>query len=244
MASSRRVVTRRGFLATAAAGIVAPYVLTSEALGAEGAKPASDRIVIATIGVGGQGSGHLGIRGDARVRYAAVCDVDDAHLANALKAVGGACQGTKDFRQILDRKDIDAVTIATPDHWHALITLLACQAGKDVYCEKPLSRSVVEGRRMVEAARRFGRVVQMGTQHRSRGVIRQACEWVRNNRLGKPEKVRLWVWKNRYQAVQPRSPCRRASTTRCGSAPPPGRPTTPPAATSTSAGSWTTPAAT
>jgi len=157
------------------------------------------------IGVGGQGSGLLGgFHSNPRCRVAAVCDVYEPHLSRANKRVGHA-DAYKDFRRVLDRKDIDAVVVATPDHWHAPITVMACQAGKDVYCEKPLSRTVTEGREMVKAARRYERVVQMGTQHRSRAVIRQVCEWVRNGRIGNVEKVRLWVWRNRQHKPVPNS---------------------------------------
>jgi predicted dehydrogenase len=190
MASSERSVSRRGFLVRAAAGLAAPYCLTSGALGAEGKTPASDRVVAAVIGTGGRGMGLLDIHGMARCTVAAVCDVDQTRLAGARQRIG-SCEAYADFRRILDRKDIDAVLLGTPDHWHALMTVLACESGKDVYCEKPLCRTVVEGRRMVQAARRSGRVVQMGTQYRSIARSRQACEWVRNGRLGRVHTVRL-----------------------------------------------------
>ncbi|MBL7223006.1 MAG: Gfo/Idh/MocA family oxidoreductase [Candidatus Brocadiae bacterium] len=202
---SQRNVTRRSFLAQVAS-VAAPYVLTSTALGAGGKAAASDRIVVGAIGTGGRGMGLLGMNRYPNCSIAAVCDVFEPHLARAQKAIGGTCEAVADFRRIIDRTDVDAVTIGTPDHWHALITIMGCQSGKDVYCEKPLSRTAHEGREMVKAARRYGRVVQMGTQHRSRAVIRQVCEWVRNGRLGKVEKVRLWVWRNRQQAPVPDQP--------------------------------------
>jgi predicted dehydrogenase len=197
-----RSVTRRSFLAKTSVASLVPYFLTGDVLGAA---PPSDRIVVGVIGVGGQGGSHLSFNNYAQSRIAAVCDVDSTRLSAAQKRLGG-CDGTGDFRRILDRADIDAVTIATPDHWHAPITVMACRAGKDVYCEKPLCRTAFEGRRMVETARRYGRVVQMGTQHRSRSVIRQVCEWVRNGRIGTVEKVRLWVWRNRQHAFTPNVP--------------------------------------
>jgi len=199
-------VSRRSFLARAGASLAAPYFLTSGALGAPGKKPASDRIIAGAIGVGGRGTGLLAMNNYPQCSIVAVCDVYDKHLARGQKRVGGKCEVTKDFRNIIDRSDIDAIMIGTPDHWHALITILACQSGKDVYCEKPLSRTAHEGREMVKAARRYGRIVQMGTQHRSRAVIRQVAEWVRNGRLGKVEKVRLWVWRNRQHAPVPNQP--------------------------------------
>jgi predicted dehydrogenase len=142
------------------------------------------------VGCGGRGGGLLSINDDPRCTIAAVCDVDMDRMATAKNRIG-TCDAYQDFRRILDRQDIDAVLIATPDHWHAAVTVMACQAGKDVYCEKPLCRTIDEGRKMVEAARRYDRVVQMGTQYRSIARSRQACEWVRNGRLGKVHTVRL-----------------------------------------------------
>jgi len=183
--------TRRGFLTTVGAGVAGPWVVTSGALGGPEKAPASDRIQLGVIGTGGRGMALLGMNGYPRCKVAAVCDVYRPHMLRAQKAIGGSCDGVTDFRQILDRADIDAVATGTPDHWHALITVMACQSGKDVYCEKPLCRTIADGRAMVEAARRYGRVVQMGSQYRSLGHVRQFCEWVRNGRFGKIERVRL-----------------------------------------------------
>lgn len=160
--------TRRQFLAqttsAVAATFAAPWIIPSSAFGA------NERIVTGHIGVGGQGGGNLG----AFLKLAspaAVCDVDKKRLATAVvrveKETKKPCEGFGDYRKLLDRKDIDAVVISTPDHWHALTTIHACQAGKDVYCEKPLSLTIVEGRKMVEAARAHGRIVQTGSQQRS-----------------------------------------------------------------------------
>jgi predicted dehydrogenase len=154
------------------------------ALGADGEKP-SNRIRIGSIGVGNQGRGNLG----AFVKNAvAVCEVDRDRLAAAAATVEKA--GTKpqafgDYRKLLDLKDVDAVVITTPDHWHAIQTVQACQAGKDVYCEKPLTLFVTEGRAIVKAARENKRVVQTGSQQRSAKEFRQACELVRNGAIGK-----------------------------------------------------------
>jgi len=202
-------LSRRSFLAMAGAGLAAPYFLTSRALGAGAKAPASDRVVVGGIGVGGRGTALLGMDADPRCTVAAVCDVYQPHLSRAEQRLG-KCYAYTDFRRVLERNDIDAVFVAAPDHWHALITTMACKAGKDVYCEKPLARTVAEGREMVAVARKYRRVVQMGTQHRSRAVIRQVCEWVRNGRLGKIEKVRLWVWRNQQAKPVPNT------------APPPG----------------------
>lgn len=181
---------RRRFLSGMGLGLAVPTFLGGRVLGADGQAPPSERVVAALVGCGGRGMGLLGIRQDPRCAIAAVCDPDQQRAAAAGKQAGD-CEAVQDFRRVLDRRDIDAVLIGTPDHWHAAITVMACQAGKDVYCEKPLARTVQEGRKMVEAARRYDRVVQMGTQYRSIGRTRQMCEWVRNGRLGKVHTVRL-----------------------------------------------------
>ena len=142
----------------------------------------SESIVLGFIGVGGMGSGLLNIfKGFPDVRIAAVCDVHEPHLRRAQSAADGKSEAYHDFRKLLDRKDIDAVVIATPDHWHALQMIAACQAGKDVYVEKPLSLCVDEGRRMVEAARKNKRVTQVGLMRRSSAFCRDACEFVRKD---------------------------------------------------------------
>jgi len=193
---------RRGFLKQAGVGLAAPWLVTGRALGAPDRAPASERVVAALVGCGGRGGSLLSIHGDPRCTVAAVCDVDQNRVAAAQKRVGG-CDAYGDFRRVLDREDIDAVLVATPDHWHAPITIMACQAGKDVYCEKPLCRTIAEGRRMVEAARRYDRVVQMGTQYRSMARVRQVCEWLRNGRLGKIGTVRLSHPSNRTHPCEP-----------------------------------------
>ncbi|MBS0205101.1 MAG: Gfo/Idh/MocA family oxidoreductase [Planctomycetes bacterium] len=180
-----RKLNRRSFLA-ASTVLAAPYFVPFRAFGA------NERIVTAHIGVGGQGTSNLNAFLGKGVSAAAVCDVDSERLAKAVKVVtakGHACEGYKDYRQVLERKDIDAVVISTPDHWHALTTIHACQADKDVYCEKPLSLTVAEGRQMVNAARQHKRVVQTGSQQRSDNRFRLACELVRSGRLGKIREV-------------------------------------------------------
>jgi predicted dehydrogenase len=202
MSISGNRLNRRRFLKTTGLGLAAPAFVSASTLGLAADAPPSERVTAALIGCGGRGMGLLGIKGDPRCKMAAVCDVDKDRMAAAKKQVG-ECDVYQDFRPILDRRDIDAVLIGTPDHWHAAITVMACQAGKDVYCEKPLCRSVDEGRKMVEAARRYDRVVQMGTQYRSIARTRQACEWVRNKRLGDVRTVRLSHASNRVQPVEP-----------------------------------------
>jgi len=201
MTARSRQYNRRRFLRTAGMGIVAASFGASRGLrGAD--QPISERVVAALIGCGGRGKDLLSINQDPRCSIAAVCDVDERHVADARKRIG-QCDVYKDFRRILDRSDIDAVLIATPDHWHAAMTVMACQAGKDVYCEKPLCRTIGEGRKMIEAARRYDRVVQMGTQYRSMSGTRQACEWIRNGRLGKVHTVRMSHPPNPVQPAEP-----------------------------------------
>ena len=173
-------LSRRRVLAGASAAVAAPLLLPARVFGA------GDRLTFGVIGVNGQGLADLG---GVKDQVAAVCDVDKNHVARAVDRCGGKAEGFGDFRKLLERKDLDAVIVATPDHWHALITIQACKAGKDVYCEKPLTLTVVEGRKVVETAREQKRIVQTGSQQRSGKDFRLACELVRNGRLGKIQKV-------------------------------------------------------
>ncbi|MFC1805861.1 Gfo/Idh/MocA family oxidoreductase [Planctomycetota bacterium] len=161
----RRQVTRRGFLGTAAAtAFAAPLFVKSTAFGA------NDQFTMGFVGMGGQGRGDLGgFLGFSELRAVAVCDVHEAHREGARKRVNGRygnndCACVNDFREITERPDIDAVFCATPDHWHAIITVSALRNGKDVYCEKPETLTIREGRIMVETARRYGRVFSGGSQ--------------------------------------------------------------------------------
>jgi predicted dehydrogenase len=162
--------TRREFLKAAGAAIAVPYVITSSALGAEDIPPASERIVMGGIGIGNMGRGDQGaFLGRADVQYVAVCDVRKGARDQAKGKVDDHykntdCQAYNDFRELLARTDIDAVHVATPDHWHAIQVIEACRNGKDVYCQKPETRTLREGPLMVEAARRYSRVVSGGSQ--------------------------------------------------------------------------------
>ncbi|MBE3098413.1 MAG: Gfo/Idh/MocA family oxidoreductase [Planctomycetes bacterium] len=200
------VITRRNLLKGAAAvALGAPYIASASALGAAGRPSASNRIGIAHIGVGGRGGGLMsGFLGDGDVQVLAVCDIDDNRRAGAKKRVDAAysqqapgtyagCKDYKEFREVLDRPDVDGVVIATPDHWHGLLTTLAAKAGKDVYCEKPMASTIGDGRAAADAIRRYGRVFQTGSQERSTGTSRYACELVRNGRLGKIHTIRTWL---------------------------------------------------
>jgi predicted dehydrogenase len=162
---------------------------------------ANDEIRIATVGVGGQGSYHTSIFSEIPgVRYVAVCDADQNHVDGRVKFFadkGIKVDGYTDVRRLLDRKDIDVITSATPNHWHALVTVWACQAGKDVYIEKPASHEIWEGRKMVEAARKYDRIVQIGTQKRSSEAHPAAFEWIRQGNIGKIKWVRGFCYKAR-----------------------------------------------
>ncbi len=188
---SSRTWTRRGFLKTAAATAAAPYVLTSSALGGPDKAPASERIVMGAVGVGGRGTGIMrGAMGHRDVQMVAVCDVVGRHRDRAKGYVDAGndnkdCACVKDFREITRREDIDAITIGTPDHWHALIGIDAMLHEKDVYCEKPETLTVREGRRMTDIARRYGRVFSGGSQ-RVWGDYNWFHKMIAGGRIGKP----------------------------------------------------------
>ncbi|MCC6698875.1 MAG: Gfo/Idh/MocA family oxidoreductase [Candidatus Hydrogenedentes bacterium] len=172
-------LTRRNFLATTAALAAGPLILKSHA--AEGVS-ANDRINVAYIGVGRRAQQLMDLPKEGRI--VAYSDVFMARLEE-MKAKNPEARIYQDYREMLASPDIDAVVIATPDHWHALHTIHACEAGKDVYVEKPLSLTVHEGRAMVDAARKHGRIVQTGSQQRSMPNSRMGCELIRNGRIGK-----------------------------------------------------------
>jgi predicted dehydrogenase len=194
--STNSHLSRRQFLLSATAAIAVPYIIPRSVFGA------NERIVTGHVGVGGQGVANLKsfLKLANLAEPAALCDVDKDHLAAAMKvALAGKSEkpleGFRDYRRLLDRKDIDAVVVSTPDHWHALVTAHACQAGKDVYCEKPLTLTIAEGRKLVEVARKHNRVVQTGSQQRSeyKGMFRLACELVRSGKLGKLQEVQVGI---------------------------------------------------
>jgi hypothetical protein len=194
-------LTRRQFLKVSSlAAATAPLVLTAP-WAASGQKGPNDRITMGIIGTGTQGRGLMqNFLGQPGTQVVAVCDVDttrrehhrkkveEYYSAKADKDFKG-CTAYKNFQELLARKDIDAVVIATPDHWHAYIAIEACKAGKDIYCEKPLSLTIHQARAMVQAARKYNRVFQTGSMQRSSSEFRKACELVRNGRLGKIKQV-------------------------------------------------------
>jgi predicted dehydrogenase len=198
---TRRHFIQRGVAAAAATAVILPRAV----LGADGHIPPSERLSVGVIGTGKFGLvPHLSTLLDAAdVQVAAVCDVDTTRREYALKTVAAhdqnrsskGCKAYNDFRKVLERKDIDAVLIATPDHWHAIQVIEACQAGKDIYCEKPLSLTIHEAETMIQAVRKHGRILQTGSQQRSGelGPFTLACALVRSGRLGKVQTVQVGV---------------------------------------------------
>ena len=190
-------LTRRQFLRkTTTAVLVGGTMAAGKVFGA------NNRIRICTIGFHGQGGSHikdiLGLKDDAE--YVALCDVDSEVLEHGAKTVesaqGKAPKKYKDIREALQDKEIDAVTIATPNHWHSLAAVWACQAGKDVYVEKPLSHSIYEGRQLVAAAEKYGRMVQHGTQSRSNSTLIRDMKLIHDGFIGKIVESRGYVYKN------------------------------------------------
>lgn len=191
---SDRVISRRDLLAGAGAAAVGigvsgfPAIVRAESLRA-------DRVRIGMIGVGGRGNDNM--RAHMK-NIVAICDVDATHLAKAKATVEKANPGVTvatyaDYRKLLEDKNVDAVLISTPDHWHALTTIDSCMAGKDVYCEKPMTLTIAEGRAMVDAGRRFNRVIQVGSQQRSDPRFKMVCDIVRSGRLGKINTVKVGI---------------------------------------------------
>ena len=190
MQTSSRRSFLKGTLATAA-------VLLS----GQKTRGANDTINVAVVGFNGRGKSHIeGFSKLKGVRVAALCDVDTDVLARETKALQDkkiSVQTYTDIRKLLENKDIDVISIATPNHWHALISIWACQAGKDVYVEKPVSHNVSEGRRIVEAARKYNRIVQAGCQSRSNIGMREAIQFIHDGGLGKIKLVRGLCYKPR-----------------------------------------------
>lgn len=186
---------RRSFLKTAAIASAGVAALSHRAFAQS--KGANNKIVLGLIGAGGMGCANMrDFMKLPGVEIGAICDVDSTHAqkaAEVLKEQGRAPQVLKDFRALLDRKDIDGVIIGTPDHWHAIPFIAACEAGKDIYCEKPVSHSFVEAKAMMAAAKHFKCVVQIGTWQRSVPHFQQAIEFVRSGKLGKISVCRAWA---------------------------------------------------
>jgi len=199
---------RRDFLKTlpvAVAGVAGfPTIVKAATLGREGAVPPSDKIVMAGIGFGMQGIPNMrAFLQKDEVRWVAVCDLDTEHLKQAKDIVdqhygNTACATYHDFRELFARGDLDAVSIAVPDHWHAILSISAARAGLDIYGEKPFSHSLAEGRAMCDAVKRYGRVWQTGSWQRSVDNFHRACELVRNGRIGKILRVEVGLPQGHY----------------------------------------------
>jgi predicted dehydrogenase len=197
-------MTRRRFVGAAGvAGFGAPWVVAASALGKAEAPAASERVAVGIIGVGGRGMAHLqGLLSESQVvavadprlqRRLAAKESTERHYADALaKGAYRGCSAYNDFRELLARDDIDAVSICTPDHWHAVQAVAAARSGKDVLCEKPLGATLAEGRAVCDAMARYGRIFQHGTQRRSERGFAFACELVRNGRIGRLHTVRVY----------------------------------------------------
>ena len=188
-------LNRRRFLQSSAASVAA---LTA----ARAADKPNEKIHLAVLGLHGRGRGLLqGFSSFEDVEIVALCDPDENVIADALKSLAPRHKRkpkyVQDLRRVFEDRDVHAVVIATPDHWHALAAIWACQAGKHVYVEKPISHNLIEGRRMVEAARKYDRVVQVGTQRRSAAHVAAAAEFVRSGKLGKVPFARTWIAGNR-----------------------------------------------
>ncbi|HSW44842.1 MAG TPA: Gfo/Idh/MocA family oxidoreductase [Phycisphaerae bacterium] len=217
----RKNLSRRAFMKGAAAAVAAPYFVPASALGKSGWLPPSERITVGFIGIGNMGGGHLrGFIDDKQLQVVAVCDVDavkrkkskdsveEKYATDRQAGTFKGCDEYNEFERLLERKDINAVLIATPDHWHAIIAIAAARAGKDIYCEKPLTLTIREAQAMEEAVRRYGRVFQTGSQQRSDKNFRQACELVRSGRIGKLLKVNVGVGGPSSEAYLPEQPVR------------------------------------
>jgi len=208
-------LNRRGFIklsSTVAAGVIAvPTIISACARGKNGNVAPSDRINLAFIGSGNQAMNDIrDFVTDKRVQITAICDVNkqstgywDGKLGGrdvGINLVNGfyseltgkkytGCLGFEDFREVIARKDIDAVEVVIPDHWHSIPVLMAAKAGKDIYCQKPLALTIPEGRAMANAVKKYGVIFQTGSQQRSDENFRRVCELVRNGRIGQLQTV-------------------------------------------------------
>ena len=189
----RRAVSRRDFIKSAALAAGSLMIVPRRVLGGPGYISPSDELTKAVIGVGGMGRAHLQYPGS---RLLAVCDVDSGHLQAAIDISGAGVKGYKDFREVLERPDIDIVHIVTPPHWHALISVAAAEAGRDIWCEKPMTRTIGEGIKVVEAVQRNGRIFRVNTWFRFQDVfydlgmpVKPIKKAVEHELLGRPLKV-------------------------------------------------------
>jgi len=199
-------ISRREFLgrsaALAATGVAAPVFIPRRVMASRGKPGANDRIGIGYIAVGRRGQQLLNLPKDCQIVAAA-----DVHMKRAEDfAAERKCNSFQDYRKMLESKDVDAVVVASPDHWHALHSIDACRAGKDVYVEKPMTLTIREGRLMVEAARKYGRIVQVGSQQRSMAANHKGCELVRNGQIGKVHTVVSFNYPSPWECRLPGQP--------------------------------------
>lgn len=188
--TSRRDFVKRSLVAAAGISIIPRHVMGGPAF-----IPPSDQLTKAVIGVGGMGQGHLEYEG---TKLLAICDADADHLSNTLQKVGNSVKGYRDFREVLQRPDIDIIHIATPPHWHGLMSVMAAEAGKDVWCEKPMTRTIGEGKKVVEAMKLHGRMFRLNTWFRFKDdfygmgtPVRKLKKVVDSGVLGWPLKVTI-----------------------------------------------------
>lgn len=195
-------VSRRAFLRCSLTAAAATTIVPRHVLGGPAATPPSDTITHAIIGVGGMGRGHVGyVKRDKKAKLLAVCDVDSSRLAYAVNMGGKGVKGYGDFRRVLDRGDIDCVHIPTPPHWHALVSIAAAEAGCDIWCEKPMTRTIAEGQHVIDAVQRNGRVFRLNTWFRLYGNLyglgvpaKPIKKLVSNGLLGWPLTVVVAPW--------------------------------------------------
>ena len=203
---NKKHINRRTFLKSSVAAYAGIQIVPRHVLGGQGFTPPSETLTKAVIGVGGMGQGHV-TSINTGCKLLAVCDVDANHLKKAVELGGPDVKGYKDFREVLDRKDIDIVHIPTPPHWHAKISIMAAEAGKDIWCEKPMTRTIYEGEQVVKAIKDNGRMFRLNTWFRFEGgfygmgtTVEPIKKAVQNGLLGWPLKVTLnastgFAWK-------------------------------------------------
>ena len=206
-------ISRRSFVKGAVMAAAAPYIIPASALGAKEKAAAGERLVIGLVGCGGQGRGVMGGALEQKdTQVVAVCDVNAQNMAKAKEMVDQTYENTdcatyKDFRELIARPDLDAVIVGTPDHWHALVSIAAAKAKKAIYCEKPLTWSLGEGKAVVKAVKENKVVFQTGSMQRSGREFKLACELVRNGYLGKITQISVGLpngndmkWVDEYPA--------------------------------------------
>jgi predicted dehydrogenase len=199
MKQKRKVISRRTFLKSASTAITIPYIVSSSAFGKSGRPAPSNQITMGLIGLGSMGMRHVkGFLQEDDCRITAVCDVDASRQNAAAEEINkqygsGSCARYNDFRDVIAREDIDVLCIAVPDHWHSILAIMAICAGKDIYGEKPLALTIAEGQAMVETVHRYKCVWQTGSWQRSTAHFRFACELVRNQRIGKLQRVEIGI---------------------------------------------------